>query len=162
MAVETNEFFNVSGSSVVVTFDRDIQPGSFTPANIVSFTGPTGAIVPPATITFGSTGSVVMAYKGQQASPSTFAYTAATTASQLQTYLASIPGLTSPGSVTVNGNTGGPFTVVLAASLNPAQLGVVSGPATIATYTITANPSGTPTALAKRTFQISGFPATNR
>ncbi len=60
-----------------------------------------------------------------------FFYSPSTTASQLQTYLASIPGLASASAVGVNGNAGGPFTINFGAGLAGGANLVVTGPATI-------------------------------
>ncbi len=62
-------------------------------------------------VTFTAAGTVTMAYSGAQASPNNFAYTATTTNVAFQNYLATIPGLTAPGAVSVAGAAGGPFTV---------------------------------------------------
>ncbi len=41
-----NLVLNGTNNATTVTFDRQIQPGSFTPANIISMEGPAGAITP--------------------------------------------------------------------------------------------------------------------
>src|SRR5262249_11936817 len=88
-----------------------------------------------------------------------FTNTPSTTALQLQAYLGTISGL-GGGNVSVSGPNGGPYVITAAPGIVLAQLAVVSGPAVITptNYTVTPDPSGTPLALANRTFLISGFP----
>ncbi len=157
MTAQTQEVLNNTATSVDVTFDRDVQPATFTTANVLSMMSPAGPIV-PYLVTFGASGQATFAYNGV-AAPTAFTFTAGTsTAAQLQAYLGTIAGLTAAGSVSVTGTPGGPFTVLLTGSLNSATLTVVSGPATIASgFTVSPNPAGTPVALANRTFRI-GFP----
>ncbi len=59
------------------------------------------------------------------------ALTTSTTATQFLNYLQSIPGLQVPGSVTVTGSNGGPFTVASALFSATNQLSVGAGPAII-------------------------------
>ncbi len=56
-------------------------------------------------------GTSTFSYNGSNGTAGAFAYSAATTPAQFQAYLASLPGLAAPGAVIVTGNTGGPFTV---------------------------------------------------
>lgn len=50
-STEDNLFLNSTSSSLDVTFDRDINGATFTPANIIRMTGPAGPITGPFTIT---------------------------------------------------------------------------------------------------------------
>ncbi len=57
-------------------------------------------------------GTSTFSYNGSNGGVGAFTYSSVSTPAQFQAYLASIPGLTAPGAVIVAGNTGGPFTVV--------------------------------------------------
>ncbi len=54
-----------------------------------------------------------------------------TTAAQFQAYLATIPGLTGGGAITVVGPTGGPFNLYFGSGINGNMLKVISGSATL-------------------------------
>ena len=71
-----------------------------------------------------------MAYAGAQASPNAFTYTAATTPQVFQNYLATIPGLTANGAVSVTGNSGGPFTISFGPGIVGGQQLTVAGAGT--------------------------------
>lgn len=94
----------------------------------------TPTVAATAVLTFtATTGSVILAYNGQQApAPNqAFAFDATTTAAAVQTYLATLPGLSGLGAVTVTGNPAGPFTVAFGPGLNAALLSSVPGPIAI-------------------------------
>ncbi len=114
-------------AGITVTFNSTVDPSTFTPSKIASVTGPISTGV----FTFSAAGAVTVAYSGAPALPAFNYNPATTTAAQFQAYLATIPSLSAFGNVTVTGNVGGPFTVALAASLNPTFLSVVSGPASV-------------------------------
>jgi len=91
-----------------------------------AFTG--GVIIPGLVL------PVTLAYNNVQAPVpnQSFLYdSTASTAVNFQAYLSTLPGLTAPGSVSVSGPVGGPFTVTLGNGLNPALLTIVSGAAQI-------------------------------
>src|SRR5262249_36081354 len=82
-------------------------------------------------ITFSAFGAVSLAFNGAQA-PNPLNDTAATTTIDLQTYLATIPGLTGPGSIaSVTNPSAGTFVVNLGPGLSSSALSVASGPAQI-------------------------------
>ncbi len=81
-------------------------------------------------VSFSAADTVTMAYAGAQASPNAFTYTAATTPQVFQNYLATIPGLTANGAVSVTGNSGGPFTISFGPGIVGGQQLTVAGAGT--------------------------------
>ncbi len=140
----TGLILNQTNSYTDFTFDRKIDLSSINASNVVNLLGPTGPVPFSDTITFNANGNVTLAYNGKLAASPAFNFTAgSTTATQLATYLASLPGLGALTASAVTGGSGGIFTVTFPATeYGGSLLTVSSGPATITPLvSITANPT---------------------
>lgn len=101
-----------------------------------------------------ATGAVTLAYSGNPSLAPLSYDASSTTASQFQSYLSGLPGLTAPGSVSVTGNVGGPFTVVFGPGTDVNQLTLVAGPASISAPLMTTTPGTATSAIT-----VTGIPA---
>ncbi len=99
-----------------------------------------GTIMNADVVTFTAPDTVTFAYLAQQAAVPGFIYTAATTAAQFATYLATLPGLAALTPANVFGPSGGPFVVNLgSATPTGTALSVLSGSAVIGFTSMATN-----------------------
>ena len=173
-----NEVLNASTGAINVVFDRDMDPTSFTAADVLSLMGPLGAI---------DAGSVATTTVGNplQDAVQTLTLTNITPGTNFNLGFSGITGIAAgtTGAITYTGTTTGPNnttanlqsalngffgagnTSVSAVTANSFSITFTGGLAGLALptmtyvgpFTITADPAGTPPALALREFQIS-FP----
>ena len=120
-----------------------VSPSAATTLNQTRDTGLTvlaGTIMNADVVTFTAPDTVTFAYLAQQAAVPGFIYTAATTAAQFATYLATLPGLAALTPANVFGPSGGPFVVNLgAATPTGTALSVLSGSAVISFTSMATN-----------------------
>ncbi len=104
----------------------------------------------------GNTGTQLAVVSGPATVAQAFAYTPSTTAIQVQTYLASIPGLDAGNAVSVNGQVGGPFNINFGTQVAGGPLVVATGQAGI-TQSFFNSPGTTPANLQAYLASIPGL-----